>query len=380
MSLLSALFGIAIFQGLVLGVIILRSPIFRSDANKYLAYAVMGLSFALLSLAYELTEDYPEDFLPFIIDIFSSGALFPVLVLLFIVNQVDHPIRRSGKRWWWFLPHFSSVALSGLNAIVDFASAPLIVKVLFDAAEVSVFLLILVFIPGILLYGYSFLKYADSSREKRWLTQLWFWVFAIMASWVSSIVFAMFSYINMAWMLRTIALGASFLIHWITYAGIFKFKLSKDQEEIRALISKWKSGSLQPALSTSSPPPRQSEEKQEPSFTEENDYFRRLETLCANERIYLDPSLDRAKVAEMLGISPGYVSQLVNSITGDNFSTYINRYRVEAVKAMIASAEFDNYSLLAIGLESGFSSKTTFHTAFKKMTGMTPNGYRKAHS
>jgi len=379
LSLLSALFGIAIFQGIVLGVIILRSPIFKSEANKYLAYAVMGLSFALLSLAYELTDDFPEDFLPYIIDIFSSGALFPVLILLFIVNQVDHPFRRSNKRWWWFLPHLSSVVLSGLNAVFDFSTAPIIVKVLFDTAEVSVFLLILVFIPGVLLYGYSFLKYAGNTREKQWLTQLWFWVFAIMVSWVSSIVFAMFSLIDIAWMLRTIALGASFLIHWITYVGIFRFKLSKDQEEIRALISKWKSGTIKPAIS-SPPQTPESEEKQAASFTDGNAYFKKLETLCVDEQIYLDPTLDRARVAKKLGISPGYVSQLVNSISGDNFSTYINRYRVEAVKVMIADAEFDNYSLLAIGLESGFSSKTTFHTAFKKLTGMTPNGYRKAHS
>ncbi len=364
----------------MLGVVILRSPIFKSDANKYLAYAVIGLSFAMLSLAYEFTEDYPRDFLPFIIDIFSSGALFPVLILLFIVNQVDHPLRRSGKRWWWFLPHVSSVALSGLHAIADLITDSIIVKALFDAVELGVFLLILAFIPGVLLYAYSFLKYANSPREERWLTQLWLWVFAIMASWVSSIIFVLFSFIDLAWVFKTIALSASFLIHWITYVGIFRFKLSKDQEEIRALIGRWKSGSIKPALSIPSPLPLQSEEKQEPSFTEENVYFKKLETLCADERIYLDPTLDRAQVAEMLGISPGYVSQLVNSITGDNFSTYINRYRVEAVKAMIASAEFDNYSLLAIGLESGFSSKTTFHTAFKKLTGMTPNGCRKAHS
>ena len=104
-----------------------------------------------------------------------------------------------------------------------------------------------------------------------------------------------------------------------------------------------------------------------------------MEDLCVNERIYLDPTLDRVQVAEMLGISPNYISQIVNTITGDNFSTYVNRYRVEAVKAMITDAEFDNYSLLAIGLEAGFSSKTTFYTAFKKLTGMTPNRYRKAY-
>ncbi|GAB5551847.1 MAG: hypothetical protein Sapg2KO_14380 [Saprospiraceae bacterium] len=199
-----------------------------------------------------------------------------------------------------------------------------------------------------------------------------------MTFYVSSVFLALFSLIQFATVLRTIALGAAFLIHWITYAGIFKFRLSKDQEEIRALVKKWKSSSVKPAI-PSLLQDSVGDEKRTVSLTAENSYFKKLETLCANDRIYLDHTLDRAQVAKMLEISPGYISQLVNTITGENFSTYINRYRVEAVKTMIADAEFDNYSLLAIGLESGFSSKTTFYTAFKKITGMTPNMYRKTH-
>jgi len=363
----------------MLGLIILRSPIFRSNANKYLAYAVIGLSFALLSLASELTEDSQQNMLVFFIDIFCTGALFPVLVLLFIVNQVDHPFRQSSNRWWFFTPHLFTVAISALDAVVAPTNTFFLIQPLIDVAGGLLFLLVLVFIPGVLLYAYSFIKYADNRREKRWLTQLWFLVSIIMASWVLSILFAMFSLINLDAVMETIALGVIFLIHWTTYVGIFKFRLAKDQEEIRTLIKKWKSDSLKPNISQPSMSPPINGEKRNAVLTEENLYFKKLEALCVNERIYLNNTLDRAQVAEMLGISPGYISQLVNTITGDNFSTYINRYRVEAVKAMITNSEFNNYSLLAIGLESGFSSKTTFHTAFKKLTGMTPNMYRKTH-
>lgn len=378
MSLLLALFNVAIFQGVMLGAIILRSPIFKSDANKYLAYAVVGLSFALLSLALEVTEVYEQNFLFQIIDIFSSGALFPVLILLFIVNQVDHPFRHSNNRWWLFVPHLSSVVLSVLDAILNLNTVFFVVQVGLDLVSTLVFLLILLFIPGVVLFTYPFLKHAEDERERRWLTQLWFWVSIIMISWVLSIVFSMFSVIDDTSMMKVIALGAAFLIHWITYVGIFRFRLSKDQQEIRALIGKWKSGSVESAIPLPSLSPI-NDDKRTVTLTADNAYFQKLEVLCASERIYLDNTLDRAQVADMLGISPGYVSQLINTITGDNFSTYINRYRVEAVKAMIANSDFDNYSLLAIGLESGFSSKTTFHTAFKKITGMTPNVYRKAH-
>lgn len=362
----------------MLGVIVLRSPIFKSDANKYLAFGVIGLSFSLLSLALWFAEGYEQSLLLLVLDISTSGALFPVLILLFIVNQVDHPFRHSVERWWLFAPHLLWVVHGALDAIIDPTTSSFVVQAILDVVGGLLFLLVLVFIPGVLLYTYTFLKYAGSPQEKRWLTQLWFGVFVVLSSLVSSAFFAMFSLIDFASALKIVALGASFLIHWITYNGIFKFRLSKDQEEIRALVRKWKSGYVKPAVPLPPLPP-ESSEKRTAAITAENSYFKKLEALCVNERIYLDNTLDRDQVAEMLGISPGYVSQIVNTITGDNFSTYINRYRVEAVKIMIADAEFDNYSLLAIGLESGFSSKTTFHTAFKKLTGMTPNMYRKAH-
>ncbi|MEL6943801.1 MAG: helix-turn-helix domain-containing protein, partial [Bacteroidota bacterium] len=92
-----------------------------------------------------------------------------------------------------------------------------------------------------------------------------------------------------------------------------------------------------------------------------------------------DRTLDRNRVAEMLCISPSYVSQLINSITGENLSTYLNRYRVEDAKALLTDKEFESYSLLSIGLECGFTSKTTYYNWFKKITGMTPSAYRKAN-
>ncbi|MEP3571464.1 MAG: helix-turn-helix domain-containing protein, partial [Flavobacteriaceae bacterium] len=115
------------------------------------------------------------------------------------------------------------------------------------------------------------------------------------------------------------------------------------------------------------------------SLTSDNHYFKKLEVLCKDHKIYRDSTLNREKVAKQLGISAGYLSQLVNTVAEKNFTNYINHYRIEAIKEMILDSEFENYSLLAIGLESGFTSKTTFYKAFKKATGMTPNAYRNSN-
>ena len=63
-------------------------------------------------------------------------------------------------------------------------------------------------------------------------------------------------------------------------------------------------------------------------MTADNLYFQKLEILCKDDHIYTDNTLNREKVAQKLGISTGYVSQIINTVTGDNFAFYINQYRL----------------------------------------------------
>ncbi len=46
---------------------------------------------------------------------------------------------------------------------------------------------------------------------------------------------------------------------------------------------------------------------------------------------------------------------------------------------MILNEQFDKYSLLAIGFESGFKSKTTFYNSFKKETNCTPREFKNKY-
>nr|WP_246223704.1 AraC family transcriptional regulator [Fulvivirga kasyanovii] len=99
--------------------------------------------------------------------------------------------------------------------------------------------------------------------------------------------------------------------------------------------------------------------------------------LFEEENIYRNPNLSRADIAERLGISVGYLSQIINEQSDKNIPDYLNYYRVEEVKKMLLDPDFDQYSLLAIGFEAGFNSKTAFYTAFKKETGTTPANFKK---
>ncbi|BFO68692.1 hypothetical protein KCF3NO3_46750 [Chryseobacterium sp. KCF3-3] len=178
--------------------------------------------------------------------------------------------------------------------------------------------------------------------------------------------------------MSALALSATFITHWTAYIGIYKYKLAKNKDAIYNFLNNDLviiHPNLQIAENSITPENSIAEEYRE-SITADNLYFQKLELLCKEQQIFTDSTLNREKVAEKLGISAGYVSQIVNTITGDNFAHYINQYRVEAVKEMISDPEYENYTLLTMGLESGFTSKTTFYKAFKKVTGQTPNEYK----
>jgi len=369
----TSLLIIAIFQGIVLSVIILKSPLFRSIANKYLAYAIFTLSILILNLVFELTEAFST--IPFLrfIDNIEWAFIFPVFILLFVINQVNHPVRNSKKLLWLFLPFGYSATISTIN-FLNVYGFPILEMRLFEVLTHIEFFLAISFIPSVLIYTYSFLKFSIDQQEKKWLAILWAIVSILLFSWVLALLLALFLNYGISYFMKILALLATFVIHWTAYIGIYKFKLARDPAGINTLLKNELLNSHNKVSSDFNP---EMEVKKE-SLTVDNHYFKKLEILCTKHQIYRDNSLNREKIAEELGISAGYVSQLINTVTGKNFTNYINQYRIDEVKKMILDSEFENYSLLAIGLESGFTSKTTFYKSFKKVTGMTPNEYRKS--
>ncbi len=112
-------------------------------------------------------------------------------------------------------------------------------------------------------------------------------------------------------------------------------------------------------------------------YTRNNSYFKKLEYLIQSKKIYSDPNLSLGSTAQMLGISACYLSSMVNAIVNRSFIDYINEYRVTDVKRNLRLEEFEQYTIVSVGLEAGFNSKSAFYSAFKKHTGITPTKFRE---
>lgn len=108
------------------------------------------------------------------------------------------------------------------------------------------------------------------------------------------------------------------------------------------------------------------------------EHYERLLELMTKDKLYMDSELNMSTLAEKTELSNGYLSQIINQKTGKNFFDFVNSYRVEDVKAKLKDPDFDHYSILAIGLEAGFKSKSTFNAVFKRLTGVTPSAFKKS--
>lgn len=92
---------------------------------------------------------------------------------------------------------------------------------------------------------------------------------------------------------------------------------------------------------------------------------------------FLDPELSLSSLSRLVGLNRNQLSQLINVGMGENFYDFINKYRVEEVKRLMADPQKQNYSLLGLAMDAGFKSKSTFNLVFKRFTGLTPTAYKK---
>lgn len=106
-------------------------------------------------------------------------------------------------------------------------------------------------------------------------------------------------------------------------------------------------------------------------------YLEKLQTYVKREKPFLAPELTLAQLSEQAKIPTYHLSQVVNEKLNCNFLDYINTYRVKAAQDKLIDPKLSHYTILSIAYEAGFNSKSTFYTAFKKVTGMTPSQYRK---
>lgn len=104
------------------------------------------------------------------------------------------------------------------------------------------------------------------------------------------------------------------------------------------------------------------------------DIMARLAVLLADDLIISDNSLTLNSIAEMLDTNRTYLSKAIKETTGDSFPSLVKSFRVKrAIRIMEQNADV---SLVEVYKKSGFTSRSSFYSAFKDEVGMSPSVYK----
>lgn len=106
-----------------------------------------------------------------------------------------------------------------------------------------------------------------------------------------------------------------------------------------------------------------------------NSLFQRLEKLMQEEEVYKENLLTKERVADLLGTNRTYLSQVINEQTQQNFTQYVNNYRINEAIRLLSDPETD-IPLKAVASEVGFNSMSTFYKIFQNTVGIPPKQYR----
>ncbi len=204
------------------------------------------------------------------------------------------------------------------------------------------------------------IKQSHSSIEKinlRWLQYL-LSVFVIV--WMVTLVIQLSAAtpqaFNYAWLLVAVVM---FLIG---YMGLRQPEIFAGEENL-ALVNEIS--------------PKKKYEKSTLTAEKAGEYLARLQKLMATEKPFLDKDLTINSLAEKLALPSHHLSQIINERLQQNFFEFVNSYRVEEAKRLLADPANKHLNLSGIGLEAGFSSVSSFNAVFKKFAQITPSRYQK---
>lgn len=99
-----------------------------------------------------------------------------------------------------------------------------------------------------------------------------------------------------------------------------------------------------------------------------------LPSLIVQNQLFLDPTLSINDISDKLNVSRSYVSKYFNQKLELSFVTYINQLRIEHA-IMLMKKQIQHHTIDFIAQESGFTNRTTFYRAFKRVKKMSPTEF-----
>lgn len=351
----ATIFLITSAQGLLLSLALL-SPFRKGDkSNIFLGLILWVIALEILS-AWGMRVNYFNSPNSFHYYLLGSYLILPPSVWLFVQINTNPDFQVSKKHLLLFIPalvetivelgmhfymHYSGIFISMLNFKV---------WLFFTEIVPIVAMVFVLFLYGKrLAYFSSQLKVVDASQTQFRSIKLYgffFFLCILTLLWAAGVLFdaPIFGFIELILSMFLFILG---------YIGYFNpnfFDMPKLLQDKKNMAVNF------------------------PYYDDQKE-LARLKQVLLQESIYTRSKLSLEELALELKRPPRYTSHLINTYHGTNFQGFINGFRVEEVIRKINDPAEQHKTLLALALEAGFNSKSTFNYVFKKHTGKSPSQY-----
>lgn len=105
--------------------------------------------------------------------------------------------------------------------------------------------------------------------------------------------------------------------------------------------------------------------------------YNKISELVLKDKLYLESDLSLSGLSKLVGKSTQNTSEVINQYAKRNFNDFINFYRIQDAKKMLLDVNTKNYTISSIAFDAGFSTLSSFNSAFKKFEGITPSLYKR---
>ena len=106
-----------------------------------------------------------------------------------------------------------------------------------------------------------------------------------------------------------------------------------------------------------------------------NNLFNEIVKCFEEKKLYRDSDFTVSKLANTLNTNSNYIHQAIKQNKQMNFNAFVNQYRINLIKALIADGWDKKYTIQHIYSSAGYRHQTTFNKVFKSIEGMNPSDY-----
>lgn len=350
--------------------------IFLSKRPKHISFVFLSIWMTVIAVF------LGSILLPFQVTDYFKPGIFPVLFLfgpllyLYVSSLTIENFRQKKTDLLHLLPmlavdiHRTIAGPSSIGNIGDAANTPQVLynKIYYTLLVIS-YLFYWIFSLKLLLehhrkIPYQFSNYT-SRNSLRWLTfVLTLFLVLFVNDLISNYITRVLGYTIPRF--SSMSLNFTIFTFIMIFFGINQNAIYKNQPENQTLI-------------VPETPEKQQAKQIRNNIPDDqlNDLNSRIVEYLNQSKPYLNADFSLQMMADDLKVSRQKLSEVINQGQKKNFYKLINEFRVQEVKEKLNNPAYNHYTVLGIGLECGFNSKTSFNRIFKDETGFTPSEFKR---